>query len=146
MQRAQGQILYSPSDLITFMGSPFGSWMDRKALDDPSLKEKMDPEDGLMKTLQGRGYAHEAAYLQKLKADGSSLLPIGMTSVDGDFSRGEVIAIVDEHGHEVARGLANYAAAEARLLCRKPSAQMATLIGYAAEPEMVHRDNMVITK
>ena len=88
----------------------------------------------------------DAGATQKLKADGSSLLPIGMTSVDGDFSRGEVIAIVDEHGHEVARGLANYAAAEARLLCRKPSAQMATLIGYAAEPEMVHRDNMVITK
>ncbi len=88
----------------------------------------------------------DAGATQKLKADGSSLLPIGMISVDGDFSRGEVIAIVDEHGHEVARGLANYAAAEARLLCRKPSAQMATLIGYAAEPEMVHRDNMVITK
>ena len=88
----------------------------------------------------------DAGATKKLKADGSSLLPIGMTSVDGDFSRGEVIAIVDEHGHEVARGLANYAAAEARLLCRKPSAQMATLIGYAAEPEMVHRDNMVITK
>jgi glutamate 5-kinase len=46
----------------------------------------------------------------------------------------------------VARGLANYAAAEARLLCRKPSGQMTELLGYAAEPEMVHRDNMVLTK
>jgi glutamate 5-kinase len=84
--------------------------------------------------------------VSKLKGDGSSLLPIGMTSVDGDFSRGEVIAILDGQGQEVARGLANYAAAEARLLCRKPSSQMSELLGYAAEPEMVHRDNLVISK
>ena len=84
--------------------------------------------------------------VSKLKGDGSSLLPIGMTSVDGDFSRGEVIAILDNQGQEVARGLANYAAAEARLLCRKPSSQMSELLGYAAEPEMVHRDNLVLSK
>jgi glutamate 5-kinase len=84
--------------------------------------------------------------VSKLKGDGSSLLPIGMTGVDGDFSRGEVIAILDGQGQEVARGLANYAAAEARLLCRKPSSQMAELLGYAAEPEMVHRDNLVLSK
>ena len=84
--------------------------------------------------------------VSKLKGDGSSLLPIGMTNVDGDFSRGEVIAILDSQGQEVARGLANYAAAEARLLCRKPSSQMSELLGYAAEPEMVHRDNLVLSK
>ncbi len=84
--------------------------------------------------------------VSKLKGDGSSLLPIGMTGVDGDFSRGEVIAILDVQGQEVARGLSNYAAAEARLLCRRPSNQMAELLGYAAEPEMVHRDNLVLTK
>ncbi len=82
----------------------------------------------------------------KLRADGSSLLPIGMTGVEGDFSRGEVIAIVDSQGQEVARGLANYAAAEARLLCRKPSSAVEQLLGYIAEPEMVHRDNMVLSK
>jgi len=84
--------------------------------------------------------------VRKLKGDGSSLLPIGMTGVDGDFSRGEVIAILDSQSQEVARGLANYAAAEARLLCRKPSSQMSELLGYAAEPEMVHRDNLVLSK
>jgi glutamate 5-kinase len=84
--------------------------------------------------------------VSKLKGEGSSLLPIGMTGVVGDFSRGEVIAILDGQGQEVARGLANYAAAEARLLCRKPSGQMAELLGFAAEPEMVHRDNMVLSK
>ncbi|PUE58988.1 glutamate 5-kinase [Limnohabitans sp. Rim8] len=84
--------------------------------------------------------------VNKLKSDGSSLLPIGMTGVDGDFSRGEVIAILDGQGQEIARGLANYAAAEARLLCRKPSGKMTELLGYAAEPEMVHRDNLVLSK
>jgi glutamate 5-kinase len=82
----------------------------------------------------------------KLLLEGKSLLPIGMTAVDGDFSRGEVIAILDVQGREVARGLANYAAAEARLLCRKPSTEVEHLLGYVAEAEMVHRDNLVLTK
>lgn len=82
----------------------------------------------------------------KLRGGGSSLLPIGMTAVDGDFSRGDVIAIRDANGLEVARGLANYASAEARLICRKPSGAFEGLLGYAAEPEMVHRDNMVLSR
>ncbi len=81
----------------------------------------------------------------KLTQEGKSLLPIGMVAVEGEFSRGEVIAIRDEQGVEMARGLANYAAAEARLLCKKPSADFQTLLGYTGEPEMVHRDNLVLT-
>jgi len=84
--------------------------------------------------------------VSKLRHEGKSLLPIGMTAVEGDFSRGEVIAIQDGHGQEIARGLANYAAAEARLLCRKPSQKVEQSLGYIAEPEMVHRDNLVLTK
>lgn len=82
----------------------------------------------------------------RLRSGGSSLLPIGMTGVRGEFSRGEVIAIRSEDGVEVARGLANYAAHEARLLCRKPSNAIESLLGYAAEPEMVHRDNLVLKR
>ncbi|BCO29019.1 glutamate 5-kinase [Rhodoferax lithotrophicus] len=82
----------------------------------------------------------------KLRGDGSSLLPIGMTAVEGDFSRGDVIAIRDLAGLEIARGLANYASSEARLICRKPSSAFETLLGYLAEPEMVHRDNMVLSR
>ena len=82
----------------------------------------------------------------KLREAGTSLLPIGMTGVDGDFSRGDVIAIRDTSGAEIARGLANYASAEARLLCRKPSSEFEKLLGYAAEPEMVHRDNLVLSR
>ncbi|MEY2659509.1 MAG: Glutamate 5-kinase [Pseudomonadota bacterium] len=80
----------------------------------------------------------------KLAQEGKSLLPIGMVLVEGEFSRGEVIAIRDEHGHEIARGLANYAAAEARLLCKKPSNEFQALLGYTGEPEMVHRDNLIL--
>lgn len=75
---------------------------------------------------------------RKLLEEGKSLLPIGMTSVSGDFARGDVIAVRDSSGREIARGLANYASAEARLLCRKPSSEFEALLGYAAEPEMVH--------
>ncbi|MDH4447201.1 MAG: glutamate 5-kinase [Acidovorax sp.] len=86
----------------------------------------------------------DAGAAAKVRDAGKSLLPIGMTAVEGDFSRGDVIAVRDATGVEIARGLANYAAAEARLLCRKPSAEFERLLGYAAEPEMVHRDNMVL--
>jgi glutamate 5-kinase len=82
----------------------------------------------------------------KVRADGKSLLPIGMTAVEGEFSRGDVIAVRDAAGREIARGLANYAAAEARLLCRKPSSQIEALLGYVAEHEMIHRDNLVVTR
>jgi glutamate 5-kinase len=81
---------------------------------------------------------------QRLKGGKVSLLPVGMTAVQGDFSRGDVIAIVDAQGLEVARGLANYAAAEARLICRKASTEFEALLGYTAEAEMVHKDNLVL--
>ena len=84
--------------------------------------------------------------VRKLTGEGKSLLPIGMHSVRGDFSRGDVIAICDLQGQELARGLANYASAECRLLCKKPSADIEKMLGYVAEPEMVHRDNLVLTR
>jgi len=82
----------------------------------------------------------------KVRDEGKSLLPIGMTGVEGDFSRGDVIAVRDALGLELARGLANYSSAEAKLLCRKPSGEFERLLGYSAEPEMVHRDNLVLTR
>jgi glutamate 5-kinase len=88
----------------------------------------------------------DAGAAHKVLTEGKSLLPIGMTGVDGDFSRGDVIAIRDAQGAEIARGLANYASAEARLLCRKPSHEYETLLGYTAEPEMVHRDNLILSR
>ena len=86
----------------------------------------------------------DAGAAAKVRAEGKSLLPIGMTGVSGEFSRGDVIAVRDADGVELARGLANYSSVEARLLCRKPSSEFERLLGYVAEPEMVHRDNMVL--
>ena len=74
---------------------------------------------------------------------GTSLLPIGVTAVDGEFLRGEVVACVDQHGREVARGLVNYSASECRRIARKPTAEIEKLLGYIDEPELIHRDNMV---
>ncbi len=88
----------------------------------------------------------DAGAASKVRDEGKSLLPIGMLQVEGDFSRGDVIAVKSPEGIEIARGLANYASAEARLICRKPSSEFATLLGYAAEPEMLHRDNLVLTR
>jgi glutamate 5-kinase len=80
----------------------------------------------------------------KLRREGKSLLPIGMVAVEGEFHRGDVIAVRDAQGAEVARGLANYSSAEARLIARRPSSEIDRLLGYAAEPEMIHRDNLVL--
>ena len=83
--------------------------------------------------------------MQKLRDEGKSLLPIGVIEVDGDFSRGDVIAVRAPSGVEIARGLANYSAPETRLIARKPSSQIEAALGYAGEPEMIHRDNLVLS-
>ena len=88
----------------------------------------------------------DAGAASKVRDEGKSLLPIGMTSVEGEFSRGDVIAVREPAGAEIARGLANYSSFEARLICRKPSSEFERLLGYVAEPEMLHRDNLVLTR
>ncbi len=85
----------------------------------------------------------DAGAAAKVRDEGKSLLPIGITEVSGEFSRGDVIAVREPGGGEVARGLANYSSTEARLIARKPSAQIESLLGYANEAEMIHRDNLV---
>ena len=82
----------------------------------------------------------------KVSEEDKSLLPIGMTAVHGEFSRGDVIAILTADGVEIARGLSNYSSAEARLICRKPSGEFERLLGYTGESEMVHRTNLVLTR
>jgi glutamate 5-kinase len=93
--------------------------------------------------LRGAVVIDEGA-VQKLRDEGKSLLPIGIVEVSGEFARGDVIAVRNQAGVEVARGLANYASSEARLIARKPSGEFERLLGYIAEPEMIHRDNLVL--
>ncbi len=87
----------------------------------------------------------DAGAVLKLRDEGKSLLPIGVTEVEGDFHRGDVIAVRSQTGIEIARGLANYASGEARLIARKPSSQIAGLLGFSNEAELIHRDNLVLT-
>lgn len=88
----------------------------------------------------------DAGAASKVRDEGKSLLPIGMTGVDGDFARGDVIAVKDALGVELARGLANYSSSEARLICRKASVEFEKLLGYTGESEMVHRTNLVLSR
>ena len=88
----------------------------------------------------------DAGAASKVREEGKSLLPIGMTGVEGDFARGDVIAVKDALGLEVARGLANYSSSEARLICRRSSVEFEKLLGYTGEPEMVHRTNLVLSR
>ncbi|MBX3599781.1 MAG: glutamate 5-kinase [Rubrivivax sp.] len=95
--------------------------------------------------LQLRGWVRvDEGAVAKLLREGKSLLPIGVHEVQGDFVRGDVIAVRTPAGAEIARGLANYSAAEARLIARKPSSQIEALLGYANEPELIHRTNLVL--
>ena len=86
----------------------------------------------------------DAGAVKVLLRDGKSLLPIGVTEVAGEFQRGEVVACLDPGGREVARGLANYSSAEARQIIRKPSGEIEAILGYVDEPELIHRDNLVL--
>jgi glutamate 5-kinase len=93
--------------------------------------------------LKGRLHLDDGA-ARVLREDGKSLLPIGVTAVDGDFHRGDLVACVDIEGNEVARGLVNYSADETRLIMQQPSSKIECLLGYVDEPELIHRDNLVL--
>jgi len=87
----------------------------------------------------------DAGALKALLRDGKSLLPIGVSEVQGDFARGDVVACLSQAGSEVGRGLINYASSEARRIIGKPSSEIESLLGFVEEPELIHRSNLVIT-
>jgi glutamate 5-kinase len=80
----------------------------------------------------------------KLTAHGKSLLPIGVVEVGGDFGRGDVITCLSGEGRAVARGITNYSSSEARRISRRPSSEIESILGFVEEPELIHRDNMVL--
>lgn len=75
---------------------------------------------------------------------GRSLLPVGVKAVSGKFRRGEMVSCTDMSGREVARGLVNYDADEARAIAGRSSDRIAEVLGYISDDEMIHRDNLVI--
>ena len=86
----------------------------------------------------------DAGAVDVLKSSGKSLLPVGVGAVMGEFQRGAVVACVDADGREIARGLVNYSAQEIEKIKGKPSSQIIELLGYVDEPELIHRDNLVL--
>ena len=131
-----------PQALIRLcQGEPIGTLLVAQTQKQQARKQWMADH------LQMRGSVTvDAGAVGKVRAEGKSLLPIGMTAVQGDFSRGDVIAVRDTDGLEIARGLANYSSSEARLICRKASSEFEKLLGYTGEPEMVHRTNLVLSR
>lgn len=75
---------------------------------------------------------------------GKSLLPIGVLSIEGEFERGAAVACISPEGSEIARGLSNYGSGESRLIARKSTADIESLLGYVDEPEIIHRDNLIL--
>ncbi|MGD8743861.1 MAG: glutamate 5-kinase, partial [Granulosicoccaceae bacterium] len=95
--------------------------------------------------LQMRGSLQlDAGAVNKLCKSGSSLLAVGVTAVEGDFVRGDMVRCLDPQGHEIARGLVNYNADEARRIMGQSSERIEALLGYVDEPELIHRDNLVL--
>lgn len=97
--------------------------------------------------LQARGsLVLDEGAVKVLQDAGRSLLPVGVARVDGDFKRGDLVVCNDRDGKEIARGLVNYNAAESRRIIGQPSQCIEEILGYVDEPELIHRDNLVLTK
>jgi len=86
----------------------------------------------------------DAGAVSALRQGGRSLLPVGVKSVEGNFSRGEIVACVDEQGVQIAVGLVNYPASEACRIAGQTSEKIEALLGYVDDAELMHRDNMVV--
>jgi glutamate 5-kinase len=84
--------------------------------------------------------------IKVLRQQGRSLLAVGVTAVNGSFTRGELVRCEDTHGNEVARGLVNYSSDEAQLIQGKSTEEIITILGYCEDDELIHRDNRVITE
>jgi glutamate 5-kinase len=95
--------------------------------------------------LQARGKLWlDQGATEVLSKGGKSLLPVGVVAVEGDFERGDMVSCVSPDGHEIARGLVNYSVHEARRIRGLPSTQIEAVLGFLEEPELIHRDNLVL--
>lgn len=113
------------------------------------LVPTQEPDAARKRWLAAQLQAHgrlilDSGAVNKLRNSGSSLLSVGVTAVDGQFSRGEMVVCVDQKGNEVARGLVNYSSDEARQITGEPSRNFEQILGYMDEEELIHRDNLVV--
>lgn len=95
--------------------------------------------------LQARGrLTLDDGAVRALRERGTSLLAVGVSAVEGQFNRGEVVVCVDVQGREVARGLINYDVLETTRIRGEPTSRFEEILGYLDEPELIHRDNLVL--
>lgn len=90
------------------------------------------------------GLRLDAGAVSVLRQAGRSLLPVGVTGVEGEFNRGELVICKGPDGVEIARGLVNYSAEETSRIIGYPSDRIESILGYVDEPELIHRDNLVV--
>jgi len=95
-------------------------------------------------SLKSRGRLVIDAGAGKALANGSSLLPVGVVRVEGEFERGDAITVVDDRAHEIARGLAAYSSGDARKISGRHSDEIEDLLGYAGRDEIIHRNDLVL--
>jgi len=113
---------------------------------EPDVEPMPARKQWLGSQLQSRGrLVLDGGAVRALREQGKSLLPVGVLSVQGAFDRGDVVICEDVNGVEVARGLVNYAAEEARKLMGQPTSSIEQLLGYVDEESLIHRDNLVIS-
>ncbi|MEQ8495602.1 MAG: glutamate 5-kinase [Gammaproteobacteria bacterium] len=86
----------------------------------------------------------DAGACAALTAQGKSLLAVGVQAIEGEFSRGELVMLHGPDGRELGRGLANYSAAECQRIKGLASGQIEQVLGYIREPELIHRDNLLL--
>ncbi len=99
----------------------------------------------MMDHLQTSGqFILDAGAVLKLRDEGKSLLAIGVCEVRGEFGRGAVVSCIDEQGRVIAKGLTNYTSGDARRIMRRVSADIESILGFVEEPELIHRDNLVV--
>jgi glutamate 5-kinase len=88
----------------------------------------------------------DAGAARALVQRGKSLLAVGVTGVSGQFERGQTARLLEPDGREIARGIANYNAADLAAIRGRPSKEIATILGYQYGPTVVHRDDMVLVE
>lgn len=108
-----------------------------------------EPETARKQWIAGHLQSHgelvlDAGAVRALREGGKSLLPIGVVAAHGSFERGQLVVCVDEQGKRVAKGLVNYCQKDAVKILRTPSAQIESKLGFLAEAEIIHRDNLVV--
>jgi glutamate 5-kinase len=120
-------------------GSAIGTW----------LRTGKQPQNARKQWLAGMVQTSGSVELDDgavrvLREAGRSLLPVGVRAVRGNFARGDMVSCCDTQGREVARGLVNYGADETRRIMGLPSRDIEAILGYQADEELIHRDNLVL--